>query len=205
MSSVPKTKTLLSETEYLAVERQSRDKHEYYLGEMFVMAGASREHNLIALNLGGELRHALKDRRCEAYVGDMRVRVKPNGLYTYPDVVVVCGDPEFLDSDVDTLLNPMVLIEVLSDSTENADRGSKFKQYRKIPSLREYLLVSQNEPSIEHFTRRGDTYWELTETSGLDSQLVLSSIGCEIPLAEIYSKIEFPPPTELPAIGQVES
>lgn len=203
MSTVPKS--VMSEAEYLAFERQSRDKHEFYLGEIFAMSGASRKHNLISGNLFGELRERLKDRRCEAYVGDMRVRVKPNGLYTYPDVVVVCGEPEFLDSDVDTLLNPTLLIEVLSDSTEKNDRGSKFKQYRQIPSLREYILVSQDEPSIEHFTRRGDTYWELTETAGLDSQLVLSSLGCQIPLTEIYSKVDFSPKEGDVANGNVES
>ena len=203
MSSVPTT--LMSEAEYLVFERQSRDKHEFYRGEIFAMAGASRRHNLITLNLGGELRDRLKDRRCEAYVGDMRVRVKPTGLYIYPDVVVVCGDPEFLDSDVDTLLNPTLLIEVLPDSTEEYDRGTKFKHFRQLPSLREFILVSQNEPLIEQFTRRGDTNWELSETAGLDSQLVLSSLGCQIPLAEIYSKVEFPPPAEVPANGNVES
>ena len=205
MSIVPKTKTLMTEAEYLAFERKSRDKHEFYHGELFAMAGASREHNLITLNIGGELRAKLKDRRCEAYVGDMRVRVKPTGLYTYPDVVVVCGEPEFLDSDVDTLLNPTLLIEVLSDSTEKADRGIKFKNYRQLPSLREYILVSQSEPSIEHFTRRGDTYWELTETAGLDAQLVLTSLGLQIPLAEIYSKVVFSPKDGDVANGNVES
>ena len=203
MSTVPKL--LMSEAEYLAFERQSRDKHEFYLGEIFAMSGASRKHNLISGNLFGELRERLKDRRCEAYVGDMRVRVKPNGLYTYPDVVVVCGDPEFLDADVDTLLNPTLLIEVLSDSTEKNDRGTKFKQYRQIPSLREYILVTQDEPLIEHFTRRGDTYWELTETAGLDSQLVLSSLGCQIPLSEMYSKVVFSPKEDDVANGNVES
>ncbi len=203
MSTVPKS--LMSEAEYLAFERQSRDKHEFYLGEIFAMSGASRKHNLIAGNFFGELRERLKDRRGEAYVGDMRVRVKPNGLYTYPDVVVVCGEPEFLDSDVDTLLNPTLLIEVLSDSTEKNDRGTKFKQYRQIPSLREYILVSQDEPSIEHFSRRGDTYWKLTETAGLDSQLDLSSLGCQIPLAESYSKVVFSPKEDGLANGNVES
>ena len=203
MSTVPKT--VMSEAEYLAFERQSRDKHEFYLGETFAMAGASRRHNLITLNIGGELRDRLKDRRCEAYVGDMRVRVKPTGLYTYPDVVVVCGDPEFLDSDVDTLLNPTLLIEVLSDSTEKDDRGTKFKSYRQLPSLREYILVSQSEPSIEQFTRRGDTYWELTETAGLDAQLVLSSLGLQIPLSEIYSKVVFSSKESDVANGNVES
>lgn len=203
MSTVPKS--VMSEAEYLAFERQSRDKHEFYLGEMFAMAGASREHNLIVGNVFREISIRLKDRRCEAYVGDMRVRVKPNGLYTYPDVVVVCGDPEFLDSDVDTLLNPTLLVEVLSDSTEKNDRGTKFKQYRQIPSLREYILVGQDEPLIEHFTRRGDTYWELTETAGLDSQLVLSSLGCQIPLTESYSKVVFSPKEGDVANGNVES
>ena len=203
MSTVPKS--VMSEAEYLAFERQSRDKHEFYLGETFAMAGSSRRHNLITLNIGGELRDRLKDRRCEAYVGDMRVRVKPTGLYTYPDVVVVCGDPEFLDSDVDTLLNPTLLIEVLSDSTEEYDRGTKLKHYRQIPSLREYVLVSQNELLIEQFTRRGDANWELSETAGDDAQLVLSSLGCQIPLAEIYSKIIFPPKDGDVANGNVES
>ena len=203
MSTVPKS--LMSESAYLAFERQSREKHEFYLGEIFAMAGASRRHNLITLNLGGELRQRLKDRRCEAYVGDMRVRANPTGLYTYPDVVVVCGAPEFLDSEVDTLLNPTLLIEVLSDSTEKDDRGTKFKSYRQLPSLREYILVSQSEPLIEHFTRRGDTYWELTETAGLESQLVLSSLGCQIPLAEIYSKVAFDPKEDDVANGNVES
>lgn len=203
MSTVPKS--VMFEAEYLAFERQSREKHEFYLGEIFAMSGASRKHNLISGNLFGELRERLKDRLGEAYVGDMRVRVKPNGLYTYPDVVVGCGEPEFLDSDVDTLLNPTLLIEVLSDSTEKNDRGTKFKQYRQIPSLREYILVSQDEPSIEHFARRGDTYWELTETAGLDSQLVLSSLGCQIPLAEVYSKVDFSPNEGDVANGNVES
>src|SRR5712691_6177164 len=122
MSTVAVPKTLMTEAEYLALERRSDEKHEFYQGEIFSMAGASREHNLIALNLGGELRQELKGRPCEAYVGDMRVRITRSGLYTYPDVVAICGEPEFLDAEVDTLLNPTVLIEVLSDSTEEYDR-----------------------------------------------------------------------------------
>ena len=175
MSSVPKT--LMTETEYLAFERKAPEKHAFYRGEIFAMAGASREHNLIAGNIFAELRQQLKNRRCEAYVGDMRVRVDSLGLYTYPDVVVVCGEPEFANEDVDTLLNPVLLIEVLSESTEDYDRGMKFKQYRQLPSLKEYLVVSQTEPLIEHFVRRGDTYWELSEVRGLEQKLSLSSVG----------------------------
>ncbi|HLQ43214.1 MAG TPA: Uma2 family endonuclease, partial [Planctomycetaceae bacterium] len=188
MSTVAVPKTLMTEAEYLALERRSDEKHEFYQGEIFSMAGDSREHNLIALNLGGELRQELKDRPCEAYVGDMRVRITRSGLYTYPDVVAICGEPEFLDAEVDTLLNPTVLIEVLSDSTEEYDRGTKLKHYRKIPSLREYILVSQLEPLVEQFVRRDNNHWDLSETAGLETTLRLSSIGCDIPLAEIYDK-----------------
>lgn len=191
MSTVPKT--LMTETEYLAFERASREKHAFYRGELFAMAGASRERNLIAGNIFAELRQQLKNRRCEAYVGDMRVRVDRLGLYTYPDVVVVCGEPEFLDAELDTLLNPVLLIEVLSESTEAYDRGMKFKQYRQLPSLKEYVIVSQTEPLVEQYVRRGDTYWELSEIRGLDQTLNLSSVGCELPFAEIFAKIEFPP------------
>lgn len=191
MSSVPKA--LMTEAEYLAYERKAPEKHAFYRGEIFAMAGASREHNLIALNIGAELRQQLKNRRCEAYVGDMRVRVDRLGLYTYPDVVVVCGEPEFANEDVDTLLNPTLLIEVLSESTEDYDRGMKFKQYRQLPSLKEYLVVSQTEPLIEHFVRRGDTYWELSEVRGLDQKLSLASVGCELPFAEVFAKVSFSP------------
>ena len=189
MSSVPKT--LMTETEYLAFERKAPEKHAFYRGEIFAMAGASREHNLIAGNIFAELRQQLKNRRCEAYVGDMRVRVDSLGLYTYPDVVVVCGEPEFANEDVDTLLNPVLLIEVLSESTEDYDRGMKFKQYRQLPSLKEYLVVSQTEPLIEHFVRRGDTYWELSEVRGLEQKLSLASVGCDLQFKEVFAKVDF--------------
>ena len=194
MSTVAVPRALMTEAEYLAFERRSDEKHEFYHGEIFAMAGASREHNLIAGNFFGELRSQLKGRPCEAYVGDMRVRITRSGLYTYPDVVAICGEPEFLDAEVDTLLNPTVLIEVLSDTTEEYDRGTKLKHYRKLPSLREYVLVSQSEPLIEQFTRRDNNHWDLSETVGLETTLRLSSIGCDIPLAEIYEKVVFPPP-----------
>src|SRR5437868_8492820 len=141
MSSQPKT--LLTPEEYLAIERKAEYRSEYLNGEMFAMTGASRKHNLIALNIAGELRQQLKSKPCEAYVNDMRVRIPATDLYTYPDVTVVCGDPEFEDAFIDTLLNPTLLIEVLSESTESYDRGKKFGYYRTIQSLAEYLLVAQ--------------------------------------------------------------
>ena len=145
------------------------------------MAGASREHNLIATNVAGELRQRLRERTCEVYQGDMRVKVSPTGLYTYPDVTVVCGEPEFEDAELDTLLNPKVLVEVLSPSTADYDRGRKFIHYRRLPSLQEFVLISQDRALVEHYQ------------SALDGTLVLPSIQCELPLAEIYLKVCFEP------------
>lgn len=189
MSAIPKTR--LTAAEYLAMERKAETRSEFFAGEMFAMSGASREHNLISVNLSSSLNEQLKDRPCEVYSTDMRVRV-PSGLYTYPDVVVACGDPRFEDDHVDVLLNPIVLIEVLSESTADYDRGTKFKHYRQIPSLREYVLVDQSSAQIEHFVLGSDGKWELTESAGLDKTLTLDSIGCRVPLAEVYRKVTFP-------------
>ena len=156
------------------------------------MAGASREHNLIAGNLHGEIRNQLLDRPCEPYINDMRVWVEASGLYTYPDVAVVCGEPNFQDSEVDTLLNPTVIAEILSESTEATDRGAKFRHYRRIPSLREYVMIAQDRMSVERFTRHGDD-WILSETTEPDQVLRLESIGCDVPLSRIYAKVHFPP------------
>jgi Uma2 family endonuclease len=188
MSAIPKMR--LTAEEYLAIERKAETRSEFFAGEMFAMSGASREHNLIASNLNREIGEQLKDRPCEVYTTDMRVRI-PSGLYTYPDVVVVCGDPKFEDDSVDTLLNPLVLIEVLSESTADYDRGTKFKHYRQISSLREYVLVDQTSAQIEHFTLGNDGAWKLTETKGLDATLILDSIGCRVPLSEVYRKVKF--------------
>ena len=128
-------KTHYTPEQYLALERDSSIRHEYHNGSIFAMSGASREHNLIALNLGAELRTQLLDRPCEAYVSDMRVLVARTGLYTYPDIVAVCGERQFQDSEVDTLLNPTLIIEVLSSTTEAYDRGKTFAHYRRLPSL----------------------------------------------------------------------
>ncbi len=189
MTAIPKVR--LTAAEYLSIERKAETRSEFFAGEMFAMSGAGREHNLISLNIGGELREKLKDRACEVYTTDMRVRVS-TGLYTYPDVVVACGNPRFEDDHVDILLNPIVLIEVLSESTADYDRGTKFKHYRQIPSLREYVLVDQTVAQIEQFVRDDDGKWALTEIAGLENTLSLDSIGCQIPLSEIYRKVTFP-------------
>jgi Uma2 family endonuclease len=177
--------------EYLSLERTSETRHEYYRGEMFAMSGASREHNLIAGNLSREIGTQIMDRPCEVYQSDMRVKVATTGLYTYPDVVVVCGEPRFEDKLVDTLHNPTVVCEVLSESTEAYDRGLKFGHYRRIPSLREYVIVSQERMSVERFSRRGDE-WVLTDYLEPEQVLEIESIGCKVPLSRIYDKVRFP-------------
>ncbi|TVS18966.1 MAG: Uma2 family endonuclease [Planctomycetaceae bacterium] len=194
MSAVPKS--FLTPEEYLARERRAETKSEYLRGEMFAMSGASREHNLIAGNVFAELREQLRQRPCEVYQADMRVKVSPTGLYTYPDVTVACGEPQFEDAEVDTLLNPTVLVEVLSPSTADYDRGGKWTHYRRLASFQEYILVSQDRPLVEHYVRQDSDQWLLTEQRGLEDMLVLPSIGCQIPLAEIYLKIRFAPTEE---------
>jgi len=177
--------------QYLGLERKAEFKSEYHDGYITAMAGASREHNLITGNLVRELGLQFKNRPCEVYGSDMRVLVSPTGLYTYPDVVAVCEEPRFEDDEVDTLLNPTMIVEVQSASTESYDRGKKFGHYRRLDSLREYVLVAQDEVRVERYTRRGDD-WVLTELNRLEDTLRLASIGCEVSLREIYAKVELP-------------
>lgn len=183
------TKTHCSAEDYLKQERSSSYKSEFVDGEVYAMTGASRKHNLIAVNIAGELRNQLKNRPCEAYVNDMRVKAAEARSYHYPDIVVVCGVPQFEDEQVDTLLNPTLLIEVLSPSTEAYDRGSKFAHYRKIASLREYLLVAQDQPNIERYVRQGEAAWVLTEAEGLEASMSLESVDCTLSLREVYDKV----------------
>lgn len=189
MSAIPKTK--LTPAEYLEFERKSEERHEYFDGEIFAMSGAKRRHHVVAWNIGGELRQKLKGKNCEAYPSDMRVFIPETGLYTYPDLVVVCGEPKFQDNVFDTLLNPILLIEVLSESTESYDRGKKFQHYRSIKSLREYVLVSQDEARIEKYLKQGDGFWVLSEAVGLDSKIKFDAIDCVIELREVFDKIDF--------------
>ena len=188
MSSQPKTRFTLEE--YLAIDRQSEHKNEYFDGELFAMTGASRKHNLITANVTSSLHIQLKGRQCEVYASDMRVKVSSTGLYTYPDVIVVCDAPTFEDKEIDTLINPTLIIEVLSKSTEGYDRGDKFGLYRKLDSLLEYILISQDKHHIEHYVRQSDNQWLLSEEDDLRATIVLPAIKCELALAEIYYKIE---------------
>jgi len=184
--------SLLTPGEYLEIERKSEIRSEYIAGRMYAMSGASRRHALIAGNLHGEIWSQLRGGACEAYMNDLRVKVSPTGMYTYPDVVAVCGEVLLEDDHFDTLLNPTVIVEVLSESTEAYDRGEKFAHYRRLDTLREYVLVAQDKIRVEHFLREGEQ-WVLSEVSGLDATLHLGSIDCHIALATIYEKVQFDP------------
>jgi Uma2 family endonuclease len=185
--------------EYLALERAAPYKSEYLAGEIFAMAGAREEHNTIAANIVRQLGNQFQGRPCRVYVSDMRVRVSPAGLYTYPDVVAVCGPREFADAHHDTLINPTVIFEILSPSTEAYDRGEKFAQYWRLASLTDYVLVAQDRVRVEHFTRQGDG-WFVTAASALDDALRLASIDAVLPLAAIYENLEFAPSAAEPPV-----
>src|SRR6185437_15178443 len=183
MSAMAAEKKSRTAQEYLAWERQQPEKHEFHDGEVFAMAGATFEHNQIVINVGAELRSALRDKPCRVCASDLRVRVPATGLYTYPDASVVCGRPEFEDGSLDTLLNPLVLVEVLSESTQDYDRGTKFTNYRTIPSLREYVLISSDQVLVEHYTRGDDGLWVLRDHRA-GARLALPSVGCELAVDE---------------------
>jgi Uma2 family endonuclease len=177
----------LTIAEYLAFERQSEMRHDFLDGEIFAMTGASRIHNLIAGNVFREIGNQLRRRSCEAYMEAMRVRT-PAGLFTYPDVVVVCGEPRFDDTRFDTLLNPTLIVEVLSPSTEAYDRRTKSDHYRSIPSLAEIVLVAQDQPRIEHSSRQ-ETGWRRNDLTSLEHRLEMPSIGCELLLHDVYERV----------------
>lgn len=191
MSAMPQKDQVMSEVEYLAFERASEFKHEYVDGEIFAMAGASEAHNLICTGASFVLYSQLRGRQCKVYPSDMRLKVQATGDQHYPDISVVCGEPRFADDVFDTLLNPTVIIEVLSPSSEAYDRGKKFQSYRQLTSLREYLLISQDSPHVERYLLNENDKWELTEASGLDSSVELTSIDCVMALADVYEKVDF--------------
>ena len=182
--------TYLTPEEYLAWERKSDTKHEYLGGEIIAMSGASYRHTLITMNISGELYIQLKEETCEVHTNDIRVRTSPEISYFYPDILVVCGEPRFEDNVFDTLLNPIVLVEVLSPSTEAYDRGEKFEHYQQFTSLREYILVSQDEVQVEHH-RQQHAEWQPTEFRSLEDVLSLTSIDCKLSLEDIYRRVEF--------------
>jgi len=190
VSTLPKT--FLTPEQYLEIERQAERKSEYFNGEMFAMAGAKEAHNLLVANLVGRLHEQLRSRPCRVYPSDMRVRVSATGLYTYPDVIAVCGQPRFLDDQKDTLLNPDLIVEVLSPSTEACDRGRKFEQYKSLESLREYLLVASDRVHADLYARHTDGRWLLTSADRMEDSLALESVGAQLTLADLYEKVELP-------------
>ena len=191
MSSPPKT--LLTPQEYLEIERKAEFKSEYFGGEMFAMAGASEVHSLICTNAIFLLMAQLRNRDCRVYGSDMRVKVSASGLYTYPDVSVVCGQRQMESSELDVLLNPIVIIEVLSPSTEAYDRGRKFEHYRSITTLQQYVLISADRIAIDVFTRDSAGRWLLSSSTIENPVLRLESIDCSLSLADVYSKTDLLP------------
>jgi Uma2 family endonuclease len=191
----PAAKLRMSPEEYLALERASEQRHEYADGEIFAMSGGTREHSLRATNILGELRSALLDRPCEVHGPDMRIKSVATGRYVYPDASVVCGRAKFEDASRDTLLNPILIVEVLSDSTEAYDRGDKFAHYETIPSVQDYVIASQKEARIDHFHRQADGSWNVRILRARDV-LTLDAIGCQIPVERAYLKVFEPPPPD---------
>jgi Uma2 family endonuclease len=180
-----------TEAEYLAFERQSDTKHEFIDGQVIAMTGASGSHNLITASTIATLISQTRDSPCRVFSSDMRVRAPLLANHTYPDVTVVCDDVEYIDDQFDTLANPTVIIEVLSPTTERFDRNQKFQNYWRIPSLQAYVLIAQDQPRIERFTRQDTNEWLLTVVVGLDQQIELPSIGCVLALREVYAQVEF--------------
>jgi Uma2 family endonuclease len=176
--------------DYFGIEESSEIKHEFFNGEIFAMSGASRNHNRIARNLLTALSVELKGTTCEPFSTDMRVRTQ-SGLYTYPDVLVVCGKIEITNDPLETITNPVVLVEVLSDSTRDYDRGEKFTQYRTITTLKEYVLIEQSQPGVEHWHLNADSKWELERHLSLNGVLQLQSVQFNVSLTEVYDHVEF--------------
>ena len=183
-------RTRVTPEQYLAAERQAAFKSEYLDGYITAMYGASREHNRIAGNVYHKISHQLENRLCEAFISDRRVCISSTGPFTYPDVIVVCNEPEFQDDQVDTLLNPTVIVEVLSPTTESYDRGAKFANYRRLPSLKEYVLIDQSQVLVKRYIRQGDD-WVFSALDDLDATLKLVSIDCSLPLRDIYTRVSF--------------
>lgn len=194
MTAQPQEKKLMTPAEYLEMERTSLDiKHEFYGGEVFAMVGAGRNHNRINVNLTKKLgiNFETNSAHCEVFSNDMRVKIE-NG-YVYPDLVISCGNAEFEDNEFDTLTNPVVIIEILSDSTEAFDRGDKFEYYKAIPTLQEYILVSPKKIWVGQFIRKDGGKWEYGSYQGADHIFKIESINCQLPLSELYLNVEFDP------------
>ncbi|SFP65419.1 Uma2 family endonuclease [Parafilimonas terrae] len=180
----------VTQQDYLAFERSALDKHEYYKGEIFAMSGASFKHNLIESNLRGTLHDFLKDKGCNEFGSNLRIHIPSNTLYTYPDIIILCDDPAFVDDEFDTITNPSVIIEILSPSTANYDRGAKFDLYREITSLHEYLLIDSTAIHAVLYVKNDDNTWTLSETKDLGQSLTIPSINFTVGIAEIYNGVD---------------
>lgn len=190
MSAVQPRRSM-TEEEYLAFERGSSTKHEYFKGYIYAMTGAKEPHNLISGNIIAALHPQLRRKGCRIYPSDMRVKVMQTGLNTYPDITIVCGAPQFTDNVRDTIVNPMVIIEVLSASTERYDRGMKFQNYRTIETLYDYLLIAQDHYHIEHFSRQENGLWIFQEATNIELSVNIQSVGCVLALQDVYEQVEF--------------
>ncbi len=177
--------------EYLVRERRAEYRSDYIYGEIRAMSGGSLRHARIIAGLHAAVDARLRGKQCDTILGDLQLQVDPDGLYVYPDLTVICGKPRLLDQNQDVLLNPTVIFEVLSPSTENYDLGLKSTRYRKIESLKDLLLISQSEPMVEHYSRQSDEVWLLTTIRGPSGHVRIESIDCTLPLVEIYERVEF--------------
>ncbi len=184
-------KQKISIAEYLEMENASLEKHEYYQGEVFAMSGAKTPHNIVARNMLVALAQRLKGKSCQPFGSDMRIHIEANTLFTYPDISIICGDIITLNNDDYNVLNPSVLIEVLSPSTKNYDRGEKFKLYRDIPTLKEYILIDSLSVNIEVFRLNGRNHWELEEYRQVAAELNIQTVKFALPVAEIYDGTAF--------------
>lgn len=189
--AVPAKKKSISISEYFEMEEKSDIRHEYYKGEIFAFAGASINHGRIIGNINSKFLQKLANKNCESFSSDLKVRIEEVDLFTYPDILVICDKPEFYKDRDDTVLNPVLIIEVLSGSTKNYDRGEKFEFYRTVKSLQDYILVDQRRVHVEHFVRSAENKWVLTETSDINSSLEISNLKLEVSLEEIYDRVDF--------------
>jgi len=195
--ATPQARLFVSAEEYLRREREAEERHEFDNGRIYAMAGESPNHSRVCFSLAAIVSAQLKGKTCEGFSPNMKIGISAAGRFVYPDLSVVCGKPSFHDAHQDVLTNPKVIIEVLSPSTEKRDRTTKFFAYEQIESLTDYLLVSQDRPLVEHFTRQQGGQWLYTAYKDLSASAYLSSIDCQLPLAEIYERVEFPPEEEI--------
>jgi Uma2 family endonuclease len=188
--AVPKYNHVTPER-YLEMERASEEKHEYYKGEVFAMSGASLRHNIIAKNFNGILIPFLKGQSCDIFGSDLRIHIPENSLFTYPDFSIICGEPKTTDKEKDTVINPSVLVEILSKSTKDYDRGTKFSLYRSIKTLKEYILIDFLSISVELFAKQQDNSWKLTEYKQLSDNFYIAAIDLTLFLKDIYDNVNF--------------